>query len=471
MSRLLILSTDAELATFIRSALDNAIVVEKAGTVEAALGMHERQPFDIIFTDLALLNPEPSGKGFTEAARPFKRIHPGVQFVVLTARQALRNAARVVQSGANDYLTYPLDGQEVRLVVASAREATVKGLELDYLRNQFWKTDWLDFTKTRNASMHRVVESLRSVAPTIATVLLLGETGTGKSLLARLIHLHSLRSGMPFIAVQCGAMAETLLESELFGHEKGAFTGAVRDKPGKFEMAQGGTLFLDEIGTLSPTAQIKLLQVLQDGTFNRVGGNALLKCDVRLIAATNTDLKRLTDRGKFRKDLFYRLNVFPIETPPLRSRLEDIPQMVEVCLKNLNAQYGKNISGLHPVMMEAFHTYSWPGNIRELENLVERAYILECADTLSPQGFPSELIPPGTATKVDGQGQDLTLASARRIAIAEFERCYVKELMARNRGKINLSAKAAGITPRQLNRLMARHHIHRNDYKGRDREN
>jgi len=275
---------------------------------------------------------------------------------------------------------------------------------------------------------------------------------------------------MPFIAVQCGAMAETLLESELFGHEKGAFTGAVRDKPGKFEMAQGGTIFLDEIGTLSPTAQIKLLQVLQDGTFSRVGGNDLLTCDVRVIAATNADLKQLTDRGKFRKDLFYRLNVFPIETPPLRNRLEDIPQMVEACLKNLNAQYGKNIKGLYPVMMEAFRAYSWPGNIRELENLVERAYILESADTLSPQGFPSELIPLGAATRVDGQGRELTLASARRIAIAEFERRYVKELMARNRGKINLSAKAAGITPRQLNRIMARHHIHRNDYVEGDQE-
>jgi len=470
MSRLLILSTDAKLATFIRSALDHAIVVEMVDTVEAALGLHQRLPFDIIFADLALLNLEPSGNGFTEAARPFKRRHPGVQFVVLTARQALRDAVRTVKSGANDYLTYPLDGQEVRLVVAAAREATVKQLKEDYLRNQFWKTDWLDFTKTRNPRMHRVLESLRSVAPTIATVLLLGETGTGKSLLARLIHLHSLRSGMPFIAVQCGAMAETLLESELFGHEKGAFTGAVRDKPGKFEMAQGGTIFLDEIGTLSPTAQIKLLQVLQDGTFSRVGGNDLLTCDVRVIAATNADLKQLTDRGKFRKDLFYRLNVFPIETPPLRNRLEDIPQMVEACLKNLNAQYGKNIKGLYPVMMEAFRAYSWPGNIRELENLVERAYILESADTLSPQGFPSELIPLGAATRVDGQGRELTLASARRIAIAEFERRYVKELMARNRGKINLSAKAAGITPRQLNRIMARHHIHRNDYVEGDQE-
>jgi len=468
MSRVLILSPVTELAGLIRSAFDEAISVDQVDTAETALGLHEKHPFDIIFTDLARLTVAASGNGFTEAARPFKRWHPGVQFVVLTSRQALRNAVRAVQSGANDYLTYPCDIQEVQLVVASARKAAAKRLELDYLRNQFWKTDWLDFTKTCNPGMHRILEALRSVAPTIATVLLLGETGTGKSLLARLIHLHSLRSGQPFIAVHCGAMAETLLESELFGHEKGAFTGAVREKPGKFEMAQGGTIFLDEIGTLSPTAQIKLLQVLQDGTFSRVGGNELLKCDVRVIAATNADLKQLTASGRFRKDLFYRLNVFPIETPPLRNRLEDIPKLVEVCLKNLNAQYGKNIQGLHPAIKNAFQAYPWPGNIRELENLVERAYILESSDTLSPQGFPSELIASGAGTPASGPRQGLTLAEARSIAMAEFEQRYIKDLVTLNRGKINVSAQAAGITPRQLNRLMARHRIFKSDYKRRE---
>ncbi len=471
MSRVLLLSTDDELVGLIRKALDETTLSEKVDTVEAALDLHKKHPFDIIFIDLPLLNRESSGNDFNEAVRPFKGWHPGVKFVVLTARQAIRSAVRAVKSGAHDYLTYPTTVQEVRLVIGYVKEATAKKLELDYLRNQFWKTDWLDFTQTRNPGMHRVLETLRSVAPTIATVLLLGETGTGKSLLARLIHLHSLRCGKPFIAVHCGAMAETLLESELFGHEKGAFTGALRRKPGKFEMAQGGTLFLDEIGTISPAAQIKLLQVLQDGTFSRVGGNELLKCDVRVIAATNANLKQITDRGSFRKDLFYRLNVFPIETPPLRARLEDIPQMVEVCLKNLNAQYGKNIQRLHPAMMEAFRAYPWPGNIRELENLVERAYILESSDTLSPQGFPSELIPSGALTLVSRPQRELTLAEARSITMAEFERRYVTDLVDRNRGKINLSAKDAGITPRQLNRLMARHHINKNDYKGGSQEN
>ncbi len=354
------------------------------------------------------------------------------------------------------------------MAVEPTRAAATQTLELDYLRNRFWKVEWLDIIETRNARMQRILETLRSAAPTIATVLLLGETGTGKGLLARLIHLHSLRCNGPFIAVHCGAMAETLVESELFGHEKGAFTGAVRQKHGKFEMAQGGTIFLDEIGTISPSVQIKLLQVLQDGTFSRVGGDASLECDVRVIAATNADLKTLMVDGAFRKDLYYRINVFPIEIPPLRERQEDIPQMVNVFLKKLNARYGKAIQDIHPSVVDAFTAYTWPGNIRELENLVERAYILESADCLMPSGFPPDLFPAEGSVESLGPShrQGLTLAEARNMAVAEFERQYIHSLVARNRGKINLSAQEAGITPRQLSRLMARYHISKREFKG-----
>ncbi|HSO20588.1 MAG TPA: sigma 54-interacting transcriptional regulator [Desulfosarcina sp.] len=340
-----------------------------------------------------------------------------------------------------------------------------QNLELAYLRNRFWKVEWLDVVQTRNARMQRTLECVRSAAPTIATVLLLGETGTGKGLLARLIHLHSLRCSGPFIAVHCGAMAETLVESELFGHEKGAFTGAVRQKHGKFEMAQGGTIFLDEIGTISPSVQIKLLQVLQDGTFSRVGGEASLGCDVRVVAATNADLKALMQAGSFRKDLYYRINVFPIEIPPLRERLEDIPQMVKVFLKQLDARYGKQIRAVHPSVIEAFKAYAWPGNIRELENLVERAYILESTDTLTPSGIPPDLLPVRAAEPEAPHREGSTLAEARNMAVAEFERDYIRRLIARNHGRINLSAKEAGITPRQLSRLMARYHISKKAFK------
>jgi transcriptional regulator with GAF, ATPase, and Fis domain len=205
--------------------------------------------------------------------------------------------------------------------------------------------------------MREVFKKIRAVASTRATVLLIGETGTGKGLLARMIHMHSNRCDDPFISVHCGAIPDTLLESELFGHEKGAFTGAVRKKLGKFEMARGGTIFLDEIGTITPPAQIKLLQVLQDGTFSRVGGEEALQTDARVITATNADLTGMSERGEFRKDLYYRLNVFPIEIPPLRERVDDIPQIVEVFLKKLKQRHEKNIHSVHPHVLQVFENY------------------------------------------------------------------------------------------------------------------
>ena len=221
-----------------------------------------------------------------------------------------------VRQGANDYLTYPIDGAEVDLVFDSVQQNLSKSLELEYLRDKFWKSDWLDIIHTNNPNMRKVLDKVRSVAPTIATVLLTGETGTGKGLMARLIHRHSHRFEGPFISVHCGAITETLIESELFGHEKGSFTGADRRKIGKFEMAHDGTIFLDEMGTLTPAAQINLLQVLQDGTFNRVGGAETIHTNARIIAATNTDLHEMAESGTFRKDLFYRLKCFSGRNPP-----------------------------------------------------------------------------------------------------------------------------------------------------------
>jgi len=263
--------------------------------------------------------------------------------------------------------------------------------ELDYLRDRFWQEDSLEIVRTRSPLMKRLFDKVRSVAPTKSTVLLNGETGTGKGVLARLIHQHSNRKDGPFISVHCGAIPDTLLESELFGHERGAFTGAVRRKLGKFEIAQGGTIFLDEIGTITPSAQIKLLEILQDGTFHRVGGEERIEANMRVIAATNADLRKMCEAGQFRKDLYYRLNVFPLEIPPLKERMEDIGYIVEVILKKLNKFDLKEIHDIHPHVIDAFGNYPWPGNIRELENLMERAYILEESPILMPDSFPDEL--------------------------------------------------------------------------------
>jgi DNA-binding NtrC family response regulator len=296
--------------------------------------------------------------------------------------------------------------------------------------------------------------------------MLFGETGTGKGVLAQLIHKHSNRKDGPFISVHCGAIPDTLLESELFGHEKGAFTGAIRRKLGKFEIAKNGTIFLDEIGTITPSAQIKLLQVLQDGTFHRVGGEDTLEADVRIVAATNADLEKACEENQFRKDLYYRLNVFPLEMPPLRERIEDIPHIVDVILERLNKMNLKDINGVQPQVIAALQEYPWPGNIRELENIMERAYILETGSVLNPEGFPTEVLAasqtPSATVPLDSS---LTLAEARRKGSEDIERNYLKELLTQNKGKIKDSAETAGISTRQLHKLMKKYGLQKESFR------
>jgi DNA-binding NtrC family response regulator len=392
-------------------------------------------------------------------------MNPMAEVLILSSKTFIRDTVRAVQAGASDYLTYPIDPLEVRLAIESVNASHTKKLELDYLRDQFWKPEWFDILQSRDSGMHDVFTKIRSVAPTRATVLLIGETGTGKGLLARMIHIHSNRCDDPFISVHCGAIPDTLLESELFGHEKGAFTGAVRKKLGKFEMARKGTIFLDEIGTITPSAQIKLLQVLQDGAFSRVGGEETLQTDARVIAATNTDIAAMSAGGQFRKDLYYRLNVFPVEIPPLRERSEDIAHIVEVFLKKMQQRHEKNIHSVHPQVLRAFKNYPWPGNIRELENLMERACILETSEVLAPESFPTGLFQSDDLHAVLPVQNHLTLAEARRHAIEDFERQYLKMLFTRNKGRVNRAAEDAGITSRQLNKLMVKYAIQKEAYK------
>ena len=271
-------------------------------------------------------------------------------------------------------------------------------------------------------------------------------------MIARLIHSHSPRGGNPFLSVHCGAIPETLLESELFGHEKGAFSGAFRRKLGKFEMARTGTIFLDEIGTVSVATQIKLLQVLQEKKFERVGGEETIEADVRVIAATNEELERRCAEGSFRRDLFYRLNVFPIEVPPLRARREDIPILASVFLKRLNSSDTKNIEGVHPQVLEAFERYPWPGNIRELENLIERAYILETGRILTPQCFPGELFGTASPSCPGCTAFQGSLADVRRQGMEEIERNYLQNLLQQHHGYLQEVARSAGIGVRQLHK-------------------
>jgi DNA-binding NtrC family response regulator len=465
MKSILIISQKEDEARLIRESLPSDYQVQDADTVKNALNLHRQSSFDVIFSDLKLLQNTTETNEIAEAIRPFKEMNPQTEVLILSSKKLIHDTVKAVKAGAQDYLTYPIDPAEIRLAIESVNESITKNLELDYLRDQFWKPEWRDIIESRNAGMREVFKKIRAVASTKATVLLIGETGTGKGLLARMIHMHSNRCEDPFVSVHCGAIPDTLLESELFGHEKGAFTGAVRKKLGKFEMARNGTILLDEIGTITPPAQIKLLQVLQDGTFSRVGGEEALQTDARVISATNADLAGMADRGEFRKDLYYRLNIFPIEIPPLKERTEDIPQIVEVFLKKLKQRHEKNIHSIHPHVLGAFKNYPWPGNIRELENLMERACILETSNVLTPESFPAGLFESGEAKAEIPIEAHLSLADARRRAVDDFERQYLKELFARTKGRVNRAAEDAGISSRQLNKLMVKYGIQKEAYK------
>jgi DNA-binding NtrC family response regulator len=424
-----------------------------------------KKRFDSVFLDIGLLQEAVEGDQYRSTLEPFWRMYPTIKIIIMSPQEMIREAVRAVKAGASDYVTYPIVAEEVKLITETAMESTIVQSELEYLRDQFWEPEILEIVQTKNSKMKKVYDKIRSVAPTKSTVLLMGETGTGKGVLANLIHQHSNRRNVQFISVHCGAIPDTLLESELFGHEKGAFTGAVKRKLGKFEIASGGTIFLDEVGTITPSAQIKLLQVLQDGTFQRVGGEETLEAKVRVVAATNVDLKEMCEERKFRKDLYYRLNVFPIEIPPLRERPEDIPHLVERFLKRLNMFSAKEIYHIDTQVLEAFRHYSWPGNIRELENLIERAYILESSPRLTPESFPVELFESGVSFATLSVDSSATLAEVRRRGIENIERNYLKDLLTQKKGKIKESAEAAGITTRQLHKLMAKHGIRKEEFK------
>lgn len=465
MGAILIVSREQEVFRAINACFRQGYRIDKASTKDAALETLRKRRSDFVFIDLEILRESVPGSGYKAALEPFWHLYPTVEIIVLSAQEMIREAVMAVKAGASNYLTYPINPDEVKYVTESVHESLMVQSELDHLRDQFWQSESMEFVQTKSSLMKELLEKVRSVAATKSTVLLVGETGTGKGELAKLIHRHSNRRDAQFISVHCGAIPDTLLESELFGHEKGSFTGAVRRKLGKFEIANGGTIFLDEVGTITPSAQIKLLQILQDKTFQRVGGEATIEVDVRIIAATNTDLKKMCDEGKFRKDLYYRLNVFPIELPPLRERIEDIPHLVKVFLGRVNRFNSKDIRDMHPHVMEAFRKYSWPGNIRELENLMERAYILETSSVLSPESFPSELFgSEAPLARVSGDAY-LTLAEARHRGVEGIERHYLKELLTRNKGKIRDSAEKAGITTRQLHKLMKKHGIRKEEFK------
>jgi two-component system, NtrC family, response regulator HydG len=352
---------------------DGAVAIEKV----------KERPFDLILMDIRMLKV--SG---LEAMEDIKKINPAIPVIIMTAYSSVETAVSALKSGAYDYLTKPIDFDKLRLTMARAMEHLRLKEENRLLKARLEESFDRHRIIGNSPAVTNLLETVSQAAPTEATVLITGESGTGKELIAGALHYNSVRHNGPFIKINCAAITETLFESELFGHEKGAFTGAERIKDGRFLQADGGTLFLDEISEMPLTMQVKLLRVLQEKEITRVGGETVIPVDVRLIAATNKNLAELVTDGKFREDLFYRLDVVQLEVPPLRSRREDIPLLAQHFLEQFSKKNRKDISGFTPAAMDLLIRYDWPGNVRELMNAVERAVVLARSDYLDTVDIP-----------------------------------------------------------------------------------
>ena len=367
---------------------------------EDAIAAVGKYSFDLAMVDIQM--PKKTG---LEVLAAIAETAPETSVVMMTAFGTIELAVEAMQKGAVDFITKPYTLEQIEIKIEQALAGRRLSQENAYLRREDELRYSFDEIMGESPQMQAVFRRIQTVAPTHATVLIGGESGTGKELVARAIHQHSTRREKPFVKVNCAALAEGVLESELFGHEKGAFTQAVKMKPGRFEIADGGTLFLDEIGESTPAMQVKLLRVLQEREFERVGGTRSIAVDVRLVAATNQNLPDRIREGAFREDLYYRLNVVPIEVPPLRERREDIPQLVAHFLLKYNAEIGKKVSSVHPSAMELLTTYSWAGNVRELENAIERAVVLAQGNAITPDDLslnaqsPEHHVESGTLTE------------------------------------------------------------------------
>jgi len=395
--------------------------VESAENGAEALKILQTRKWDLILLDIKM-----PGMDGMELQERIKDLDQQATIVFITAHATIESAVKALKRGAFDYVTKPVDPDYLSHIVTNALKARLLLKENERLRESISVASASDEIVGESAQMKKIFDLIETVARTDTTVMIRGESGTGKELVARAIHARSTRRFFPIVPVNCGALAEGLLESELFGHERGAFTGAHYRRKGKLELADGGTLFLDEIGNISLKTQMDLLRVLETRQFTRVGGNEVISVDFRVVCATNTDLELVVKRGAFREDLFYRLNVFTINLPPLRERRADIPLLVEHFVKKYALQMNKPISGLTCDAMDAVVRYSWPGNIRELENAVERAMVVGSAPNLRPEDLPFNLS--------EKQHQ------VREGTLDDVERSYIQEVLDRNHWNISRSA-------------------------------
>ena len=384
-ARILIVDDEAGLRTALFRALDRKgyQVITAASKKEAETISQSEKPIDLALVDLRL----PDGDGL-ELMSHIKNLHRNAQVIILTGFGSIEKAVEATQRGAFHFITKPFNLDAILTLIERALSQAHLERENHQLRSALHKKYHFDNIIGQSEGIGRVLEMIERVADSDSTVLIMGDSGTGKELVAKAVHYNSPRSAKPFIPINCGAIPADLLESELFGHVKGAFTGAIANRMGRFEMAENGTLFLDEIGDMSPALQVKLLRVLQERRFEPVGSGKTLTTNVRVLAATNVDLERAVEEGRFREDLFYRLNVIPIRIPPLRERKSDIPLLLHYFIESFNRLRNRTLSGVTPEAMEFLTHYSWPGNIRELENLIERVAILKGTGLIDVQDLP-----------------------------------------------------------------------------------
>ncbi|HLG53941.1 MAG TPA: sigma-54 dependent transcriptional regulator [Vicinamibacterales bacterium] len=452
--QLLVVDDDPQMQFFLKEALERqeyGVCVKPSA--EEALDALKLGRFDLILMDVRL-----PGLNGLEAVDEIQKVDRRTPIIVMTAHGTRDSALDAVRRGAYDYFTKPFSLDEMEIVVRRALEKKRLLAELERLSAQLASGRRRGRLVGASRAMEDVVRLIDRVGPTDSTVLILGESGTGKELIAEAVHEHSSRSGRLLVKLNCAAIPETLLESELFGHEKGAFTGAVARKPGKFEQADGGTLLLDEIGDMTLPTQAKILRALQERELQRVGGTQTIKVDVRIIASTNKDLESAVREGTFRDDLYFRLNVVTINVPPLRDRRDEIPELADHFLAEANRRLNRSLLRLAPDTLAALMEYGWPGNVRELRNMIERAAVVNDGDVLMLSSFPTPIRPvepPAGAAARWETLQNLTLDEK----VAHLERAFVVDALARAGGIQAAAARLLGVTERSVWHLVKKHRI------------
>ena len=426
-----------------------------ANSGREGLRLIEEQTFDIVLTDLIM-----GGVGGLEILGKAKRELPDAEVVILTGHGTIKTAVTAMQAGATQYLTKPLDLAELRTVVDKVSQTQRLGRSNIELQKQLNERFGFQGVVGNSPLMHTVIERLRQIAPTSATVLITGESGTGKELVAKALHNNSPRQYKPFVPLNCAALSENILESELFGHVRGAFTGADRERKGWVEHANGGTLFLDEVGDIPLSTQVKLLRVLETGEIVRVGTNEAIKVNIRLISATNRDLNEAIASGGFRQDFYHRLKVVGVKLPPLRSRREDIPLLIDFFLKDFNTSHGKNVHAITPAARKVLTAYAWPGNVRELKNTIESMVVIDADGVLDLDDLTDELqsATPQTSSLAPG---DFAAGATPLLgrSFKEIERFYIVETLKMTKGNREEASKLLDIGERTLYRKLKEYEV------------